>query len=671
MNLRMWMLDVAREQSPTIGDLRRYLDVTQESGYNAIGLYLEHRFAYPSTPWSHGTGCITPEMILRIQDEYPDLQIVPFINLLGHFEGMIYTEPGKRYREQTFKGLQACPSTPEFVELCHGLIDDTVSIFKSNLIHIGGDETQQLGACPICAKRVGEAADPFKGGETADGKAVIFGEHFGPLARKVQELGRRPAVWGDMFLEHPSALEAMPKETLIFDWQYFESPLATAGQFIEKGFEVVTAPAILTYNALWCHIAQSEQNVRDHVEAVQELNAHGVCVTTWECGLFGNYETLFPIIRACGEMLNEVGPRVPSPAPDADEATRDKAPKQRRLKFDPTPQLPEEPDEDMSIAVGVSDSIFINAADDKVSEIVLEQLSDKNVLYFDQKVKGELPIEQGQYVMRRLALLSNLNPMRPMSGQQGRIAGKYWLEGEAPTPFEFEVRGHGGTTPTKLVFTNHSTQYAGQPPQGFFLAAYAKESPQHEEWARLMSDHLETLGGSFAFGRIRSSLKCRLLLYGNPFLAWMYHHEELTGEIGDKALAILDKATQVAPDTSTRGVTQFAKLAIEFVRYADQSRQAYAQNLPGVAVASLTPCRQIFESLEKIAVATSLNIGGSKADIERCRVGKEHIERVIRRIKEYGDGSLGYLPAFEIITHPKFMPHDQACWWLINKWANE
>jgi hypothetical protein len=66
-----------------------------------------------------------------------------------------------------------------------------------------------------------------------------------------------------------------------------------------------------------------------------------------------------------------------------------------------------------------------------------------------------------------------------------------------------------------------------------------------------------------------------------------------------------------------------------------------------------------------------LNIGGSLADIERCRIAREHVERVIRRIKEYGDGSLGYLPAFEHITHPKFMPHDQGCWWLINKWANE
>ncbi|MBC8064884.1 MAG: family 20 glycosylhydrolase, partial [Chlorobia bacterium] len=309
MQLRMWMLDVAREQSPTLEDLRRYLDLTRESGYNAIGLYLEHRFAYPSTPWSHGKGCITPEMIDTLQNEYSDIQIVPFINLLGHFEGMLYTEHGKRFREEMFKGLQACPCKPEFVRLCEGLIEDTLAAFKSEIIHIGGDETSQLGACPECRAKVDSA------GPSIDGKAGLYGDHFGPLARKVKEARRKPAVWGDMFLEHPAALDSMPKDTLIFDWQYFKSPLETSKQFVDKGFEVVCSPAILTYNALWCHLEQSEQNVRDHIAAAHDLNARGVCVTTWECGLFGNYETLFPVIRACGGRLGEAASQTPTPQP--------------------------------------------------------------------------------------------------------------------------------------------------------------------------------------------------------------------------------------------------------------------------------------------------------------------------------------------------------------------
>jgi hypothetical protein len=29
------------------------------------------------------------------------------------------------------------------------------------------------------------------------------------------------------------------------------------------------------------------------------------------------------------------------------------------------------------------------------------------------------------------------------------------------------------------------------------------------------------------------------------------------------------------------------------------------------------------------------------------------------------------LPAWEVLTHPNFVPHDQACWWLVNKWGRE
>jgi len=530
----MWMYDIAREQAPTLGDLRRFCDLTQESGYNAIGLYFEHRFAYPSTPWAHGKGCVTPESIDIIQGEFKDLQIIPFINLLGHFEGMIYTEYGKRFREELFKGMQADPTNPEFVALAHTIVDETIQIFKSEIIHIGGDETWQLGAGPRSKAKVEE----YEKKEGVDGKAMLYGHHFGPLAHRVVIAGRRPAVWGDMYLDHPQALETMPKETLIFDWQYFKSPLETSRGFQEKGFEVVCCPAIHTYNATWCHLPQSEQNVRDHVAAAQELDAHGVCVTTWECGLFGNYETLIPAIRASGNLLN-------SPPPTAGDG----------------------------------------------------------------------------------------------SGGEGE--------------------------------TDSNQDYNSLTEAPAFLAEYTKESEQYADWARLMGCELQKVGGTFAFGGIRSSIKVRLLLNANPFLCWLHHQEELTGEIGTKALEVFDHAISAAPGVAARGVAEFGRLAIDFVRFADQARQAYAQGLPGVAVASLTPCRQIFENLEKIAKATHLNVGGSLADIERCKVAREHVERVIRRIRDYGDGSLSYLPAFEHITHPKFVPHDQAAWWLINRWANE
>ncbi len=521
MRLRMWTYDLAREQHADEATLRELFRLSVDSGYNALGLYLEHRFAYPSTPWAHGVGCLQPETVVRLQNEFRErLQIVPFVNLLGHFEGFLYAERGKPYAAERFRGLQADAANPEFAALARRMLDDVLEIFTSDIVHLGGDETAQLGLGPYSAEFV--AQQP----EGLDAKAELYGRHFGPLAQRVLDAGRTPAVWADMFAEHPAALEHLPKDTLLFDWRYFGSPEESARGFQARGHRVVLCPALHTYNAAWLHLPQSERNVRDHVATCHEIGAEGVCVTTWEAGLFGSYETMLPAIRGAGQVLNE------------------------------TPS------------------------------------------------QSELPYE---------------------------------AETEAPV----------------------------------LQAAYLRESERHEEWARLMGRELNSVGGSFAFGGIRSSLKCRFLLYSNPFLLWLHHEDEFLGPIGDRAISLADRALPMAPDAGYRAPAQLVKSAVEFVRFSSAARLAYATGHPGQAAGALAPCRQIFTDLEVFAHANHLRFGGSLADVHRCRAARSHVETVLRRVKDYGDGSLGYLPAWEVLTHPKFIPHDQASWWLINRWANE
>lgn len=507
MHLRMWTYDLAREQCPSLEVLRLLCEKSVEAGYTHLGLYLEHRFAYPSAPWAHGTGCVTPAMVKQIVHEFPALEIVPFVNLLGHMEGFLYTEKGKKFFEERFKNLQACPLAEGFSDFVMALLDDVLDAFPSQLVHIGGDETALLGHCPKCKAFVEQANESGK-----DGKAVLYGRHFRQFANHVVAKGRTPAMWGDIFLEHPSALEAIPKETVLFDWQYFGSPMESANK-LRKSHKVVLCPTLHTYNSPWLHLTKSADNLASHILAVDEVGAEGVCLTTWEQDLFGNYEALLPVIVGAGRQMN----------------------------------------------------------------------------------------------------------------------------GESIT----------------------------------LLEQYREESHALGDWAEVMGIELPKLGGAFAFSQTRSSLKCRLLLQANPFLAWKHHAEEFSGDRGKAVLALLEKAMAMAPDAPTRAVTTFCKSAVEFVRLAEQARQAYAEELPGVAVASLAPCRQIFEALETMAKASNLRVGGSLADIERCRAARAHVEVVIRRIKEFGDGHLGYLPCFESITDHRFIPHDQGCWWRINDWSQD
>src|SRR5690606_33827474 len=102
-----------------------------------------------------------------------------------------------------------------------------------------------------------------------DGKARLYGEHFGRFGQQVVDSGRRPGVWGDMFFDHPSALQVIPRSTLVFDWQYFRSPAMSSALFRQAGFDTVMCPTLHVYNAAWMHIPQSEENVRQSIEAAK------------------------------------------------------------------------------------------------------------------------------------------------------------------------------------------------------------------------------------------------------------------------------------------------------------------------------------------------------------------------------------------------------------------
>ncbi len=288
-----WMYDIAREQSPKEPILREMLSRSLNSGYNAVGFYLEHRFAYKSAPWAVGPGALQPSLVRKMIDEFPGLRIIPFLNVLGHMEGFIRSEGGQWLAEGPSPGSQQmCPSRQECVDFARGLVSDALEVFDDEWVHLGGDETTQLGQCPLCAARAEEI-----------GKAGIYEEYFVPLCEWIVALGKRPCLWGDMLLEHPSVLEKLPKKTIIFDWQYWENPTASTQKFLDAGFEVVCCPAVHTYDSAWCYLDLTQRNIDEHRTCARELDTLGVLVTTWEFSFFTNYMSTMPVIYSAGRRL--------------------------------------------------------------------------------------------------------------------------------------------------------------------------------------------------------------------------------------------------------------------------------------------------------------------------------------------------------------------------------
>ncbi len=291
-----WMYDVAREQSPSESFLRALLTRSADAGYNAVGLYLEHRFAYASAPWAAGEGCITADVVKRLSGEFRHrgLRIIPFLNTLGHLEGFIRSAGGEWLAEgeTNWGSEQICATRPECVAFARGLVADAIAAFDDEWVHLGGDETRQLGQCPACKERASDG-----------GVAKLYGEYYGELCRWVLKQKRRPCLWGDMLIRYPDAIALIPPQTVIFDWHYDERPLETVRMFHKRGFDVVCCPAVRSFTGGWCDLGISETNIDEHAEDARMARALGVLVTTWVGAYFAPYATYLPIVYAAARRL--------------------------------------------------------------------------------------------------------------------------------------------------------------------------------------------------------------------------------------------------------------------------------------------------------------------------------------------------------------------------------
>lgn len=296
--LRGWMIDFAREQAQSVEVLSGWLRAAAESGYTAVGLYLEHRFAWAVAPWANGPGCLNASDARQLSAvaRGAGIRLIPFLNTLGHMEGFIRAEGGQWLAEgpRDAGTLQLCPSRPECRRFVAELVDEAVAAFDDSWLHLGGDETHQLGQCPQCAAVVAER-----------GKAGLYGDYYGWLCRLTLDRGRRPCLWADMLLAHPAALDHLPRETVLFDWQYTASPTETSRRLRDAGFDVACCPSVQTYNSGWCFWPETQANIDAHADAVAELGALGVFVTSWEFCNLTNYAATLPLILAAGRRLRD------------------------------------------------------------------------------------------------------------------------------------------------------------------------------------------------------------------------------------------------------------------------------------------------------------------------------------------------------------------------------
>jgi hypothetical protein len=276
---------------------------------NALYLYLENSFQFPFDPMVGGKRSMTPAQAREL-DAYAarhGIQVIPMLNVLGHANETLGLE---RYRSlaevpkgqncDAFTPGQFCPTNPAALRFVEKMIAELSTCFRSEIIHVGGDEAGHLGACPRCAEKARKR-----------GKPRLFADYFNAISRAAAKRGRRIGIWGDMLLNHrpegPGAdkkhtIDLLDRGIVVYDWHYDSGSPESLRYFAGRDAQVVASSSTQVFicNCVW---PEQELNEARLFGDCKRAGARGALLTNWTNYLGAHDENFWLLVASGADIM--------------------------------------------------------------------------------------------------------------------------------------------------------------------------------------------------------------------------------------------------------------------------------------------------------------------------------------------------------------------------------
>ncbi|MEN8229324.1 MAG: beta-N-acetylhexosaminidase, partial [Bacteroidota bacterium] len=195
----------------------------------------EDKFAYPSHPEIGAPGAFTMEEmqeITRYAQQY-HVQLVPLVQGLGHVSFILKWPQYNELREVPASNWEFCPLKEGSYELLFDLWEDAIEATPgSEYIHIGSDETYELGVCEQCQIKSEEI-----------GRSGLYHLFTGKAGKHLQAKGRKVMCWerpmGWTVGDSPAKGVEPFKELVLTESYSYETPdFKYAREAKSEGFEI-------------------------------------------------------------------------------------------------------------------------------------------------------------------------------------------------------------------------------------------------------------------------------------------------------------------------------------------------------------------------------------------------------------------------------------------------
>jgi len=265
--------DLSRGPFPTLDFQKHQIRVFASFKINIYSPYFENTLLYPDHPLAAPPGgALTPgqaaELVAYARQYH--VTIVPEQEAFGHLHHVLKWE---LYQDdaETPHGHVLAPGQPGTLPLIKDWFTQIAQEFPSPFIHIGADETFDLGM-----------------GRTHD---VIAQQGYGPIyiafLKQIHDalapLNRRLLFWGDIGDANPDAVAGLPKDMIAVPWNYGDSTAfdKLIEPFAKNGIESWVAPGDANWNEVYPVAKTALWNIQGFIRDGQRLGSTGALTTVW------------------------------------------------------------------------------------------------------------------------------------------------------------------------------------------------------------------------------------------------------------------------------------------------------------------------------------------------------------------------------------------------------
>ncbi|MFZ0293414.1 MAG: beta-N-acetylhexosaminidase [Candidatus Sulfotelmatobacter sp.] len=292
--------DISRGPIPTEDYMKQQIHTLAAYKVNLFALYMEHVFDFASQPLvAPKEAALTPQEINSLVDYAKKLYvtILPEQQTFGHLHNMLKYEIYSDVAERPH-GHVLTPTKQQSYDIIKAMYADLVPLFPGPFLHIGGDETFELGHGQTAALAAQE------------GLGRVYLDHLQKVSAILQPYHKQLMFWGDIAVKYPQLLSILPKDMIAVPWDYDAKPSyeSIIKPYRDAGLRVVAAPGANNWNQVWPNLDVAYVNIRNFVRDGQKLGAMGMLNTTWNDDGESIYGMAWPALifgAAAGWQSNE------------------------------------------------------------------------------------------------------------------------------------------------------------------------------------------------------------------------------------------------------------------------------------------------------------------------------------------------------------------------------